>query len=76
MASVIAGIVLGLFADFGATAVFILGLLFFPLYIWAIVQAFLSKRDWLAFGMIVAILLAWPAFTIACFSSASSAYGS
>ena len=45
MASVIAGIVLGLFANVGATAVFVFGFLFFPLYIWAIVQAFLNKRD-------------------------------
>ena len=71
MASVFAGLFLGLFASFDATAVFFLGLFYFPGYILAIVAAFINRREWVGFGLIVAILLAWPAFTIACIAAGS-----
>ena len=71
VASVVVGVLIGLFATFDVTAVFILGLVYFPAYLVATVIAFAQRRDWVGFGMLVAILLAWPAFTLACIAAGS-----
>ena len=47
------------------------GLLYLGAYVWLAFRFLQIRMDWVAFGMAVAVFMAWPAFSMSCFLSAS-----